>query len=592
MKRIKATVMVLVMLVMPLAVAVGSVNGADGTPAGPAGAASNGLDPDLLYALEPHGGLSKRLIGIDPQTGSVQTVVWLSTSTYGVAALAFSPDGDLYTIAWPRELIRIDVQTGRVTRIGLMWGYSNPMTYAGMAFDREGNLYAMDVVLHNLLKIDTNTAKITLVGPTGLSGNLHTGMAVDFQTNELYALMGRYDGITDRIVRLDKNTGAATHVRNIGVDINGVGVEFHPGTGKLYGVRDNTRFVEIDLAAGMQTDIATLSGVKTNNLAALWPEQAQPPVADAGPDRTIDEGGTVQFDGTGSSDPDGAIVSYQWDFGEGSTGTGPSPAHTYGDNGVFTVTLTVTDDDGLTDTDTTTVTVMNVDPTIESLTAAMDADIGLRVAGSKWSNVRLTVFEGGDVFGILEVERWPGSPDSNPTTGGIPGTLDLTNSYTAVVTYDPYPDDMPNNGKDGKNNAANPVWLTIGCNGGEDVVMKHTFNTQQSMLRDSDHWNHVDAWEVDINSELLGCLFDVTTRVTDPGSDDIFLDYEYGTQTASASYLRNPPNTDPYPSPDVDPVDTTDVQMFAYEGAALLSVTANDDDGGSSVLANHNTEIH
>ena len=54
----------------------------------------------------------------------------------------------------------------------------------------------------------------------------------------------------------------------------------------------------------------------------------------------------IQFDGTLSSDPDGTIVSYAWDFGDGSTGTGPNPTHTYQENGIFTVTLTVTDDDG------------------------------------------------------------------------------------------------------------------------------------------------------------------------------------------------------------------------------------------------------
>lgn len=63
----------------------------------------------------------------------------------------------------------------------------------------------------------------------------------------------------------------------------------------------------------------------------------------------------VTFDGSGSydTDPDGSgyIVSYEWDFGDGSTDTGVNPTHTYDDSGIYTATLTVTDNDGLTDTD-------------------------------------------------------------------------------------------------------------------------------------------------------------------------------------------------------------------------------------------------
>ena len=55
----------------------------------------------------------------------------------------------------------------------------------------------------------------------------------------------------------------------------------------------------------------------------------------------------VNFDGTGSSDPDGTIVAYDWDFGDGGTGTGVTPTHTYAAAGIYTVTLTVTDDGGV-----------------------------------------------------------------------------------------------------------------------------------------------------------------------------------------------------------------------------------------------------
>ena len=61
------------------------------------------------------------------------------------------------------------------------------------------------------------------------------------------------------------------------------------------------------------------------------------------------------FNGTGSTDPDGSISSYAWDFGDGTTGTGATPTHPYATAGTYTVTLTVTDNGGATDSDTGTV---------------------------------------------------------------------------------------------------------------------------------------------------------------------------------------------------------------------------------------------
>src|SRR5207249_5067117 len=55
---------------------------------------------------------------------------------------------------------------------------------------------------------------------------------------------------------------------------------------------------------------------------------------------------TVSFNGAGSSDPDGSIASYQWNFGDGGTASGASVQHTYTTAGTFTATLTVTDNRG------------------------------------------------------------------------------------------------------------------------------------------------------------------------------------------------------------------------------------------------------
>ncbi len=78
----------------------------------------------------------------------------------------------------------------------------------------------------------------------------------------------------------------------------------------------------------------------------------------------------VNFNASGSSDPDGSIEKYKWDFGDSSTGTGQKLAHSYSDNNAYTVTLTVTDDDGATNSTSKHVTVASLGPEIELKTPA------------------------------------------------------------------------------------------------------------------------------------------------------------------------------------------------------------------------------
>ena len=59
-----------------------------------------------------------------------------------------------------------------------------------------------------------------------------------------------------------------------------------------------------------------------------------------------EQGRTVTVDATRSVDPDGTVIDYLWEFGDGSTASGPRATHTYTDAEQFLVTLSVRDDDG------------------------------------------------------------------------------------------------------------------------------------------------------------------------------------------------------------------------------------------------------
>jgi uncharacterized protein YjdB len=68
----------------------------------------------------------------------------------------------------------------------------------------------------------------------------------------------------------------------------------------------------------------------------------------------------VTFDASGSSDPDGKIISYQWDFGDGTTGAGKIVQHTFTLAGSYTVTLTVADNHGVVNSSSKVIAVMPV----------------------------------------------------------------------------------------------------------------------------------------------------------------------------------------------------------------------------------------
>lgn len=92
----------------------------------------------------------------------------------------------------------------------------------------------------------------------------------------------------------------------------------------------------------------------------------------------------LAVDGSESSDPDGTVVGYAWQFGDGATATGRTATHTYAAPGTYRVTLTVTDSRGATATTARTVTAVapNLAPVARSTTEVRDLDLTLDASAS------------------------------------------------------------------------------------------------------------------------------------------------------------------------------------------------------------------
>ena len=103
---------------------------------------------------------------------------------------------------------------------------------------------------------------------------------------------------------------------------------------------------------GITSGYTNYGSIGIYSFVASWQDFVQKPVAGITSDRT---GGvfpvTVAFDGGTSSDPDGVVVGYSWNFGDpasagANTSTLRNPSHTYAAPGVYTATLVVTDNQG------------------------------------------------------------------------------------------------------------------------------------------------------------------------------------------------------------------------------------------------------
>ncbi|NOJ60757.1 PKD domain-containing protein, partial [Arthrobacter sp. 260] len=125
-------------------------------------------------------------------------------------------------------------------------------------------------------------------------------------------------------------------------------------------------------------------------------------------------------DGGESSDADGSVVGYAWDFGDGGSGSGVTSSWTYAEAGTYSVTLTVTDDDGATHSTSTDVTVVAPpvdpedpeEPPVNGVVArdafgrSLATGLGAADVGGAWSlNGAASYFSVADGVGVMNLSR-------------------------------------------------------------------------------------------------------------------------------------------------------------------------------------------
>lgn len=113
------------------------------------------------------------------------------------------------------------------------------------------------------------------------------------------------------------------------------------------------------------------------------PQQNQPPIASF--TATPSQGSvplTVAFDASASSDPDGSIVSYVWDFGDGGTDAGVTTSHTYETSGTFTARLTVSDNRGASNATTRTIVVSSTSSQTGTISGTVTPGLGGNAAAT------------------------------------------------------------------------------------------------------------------------------------------------------------------------------------------------------------------
>jgi PKD repeat protein len=193
-----------------------------------------------------------------------------------------------------------------------------------------------------------------------------------------------------------------------------------PSSTRLNGDIDEAAVYYRSLSGVEITNHWNLSGHGTGNIA---------PTASF---TSTTNGLTATFDASGSSDIDGTITAYQWNFGDGNTGTGGAPVHTYAASGTYPVSLTVTDNQGASHSLQQPVVVLaqNAAPTAAFSFEVSDFAVSVDGAASSDSDGSIVSYQWG--FGDGATASGATADHTYAAAGAYPVTLTVTDDGGAT----------------------------------------------------------------------------------------------------------------------------------------------------------------
>jgi len=292
------------------------------------------------------------------------------------------------------------------------------------------------------------------------------------------------------------------------------------------------------------------------------------PVADAGLDQAVNEGSSIFFNGLDSSDTpsDEPLLEYSWDFETDSVydDIGWHSKNTWWDDGNHDTTLEVEDDNSAVDTDSQAVTVNNVAPSPSifnySVHQSTIVDFGLRIAGEKWHDVQLWMYENSTEFAYRQIVRTPGSPnDQMDFVYDV--EIQSGNIYEAVIFYTPMDDPI-----NGQIQGASPCWLILYLEDGNEFRFHRAFNYNKP-----DEW----TWTIDLSSIVK---VDFEAEIYDPGMDTVTFNWDFGDLSTIVSHTYVTAGT--YPTKVTDTV----THVYVVAGVYTITLSGDDDDAGHDIF--------